>query len=112
MPILQPTSLCHLSRDRVQAYLDDLAALAVRHGIVVETGFLAPRGDDIGGFLVTARGHLSTYAIDSREGRAFARNPRAAQTRRRPPVVVADIAGITAHDLVRRLRRRGEVSGA
>lgn len=98
-----PTRLFHIQRETVQAYLDDLATLAVRYGLVIDGGFLSPRNADTGGYhLATRDGYLRTYAVDSHQARCVARKPHA---RRYRSTVTADIAGITGHELIRRLRR-------
>lgn len=103
MNIIPATSLWHLQRETVQAYLDDLATLAVRHGIVIDGGVLSPRSADTGGYLLVIRsGHLRTYATDSHQARILAVKPRG---KRRRSTMTGDIAGITGHEMIRRLRR-------
>lgn len=100
---IPPTSLLHLSREAVQAYLDDLAALSVRYGIVVDGGVLRPRDADVGGYLLVVRsGQVRTYATDSDEARFTAQGHR--RTGRRSRTMTADVAGITAHQVIQRLR--------
>lgn len=96
MPIL---TIDHLPRERVQAYLDDLAALSVRHGVVAHTASLEPRSADVGGYLLAVGGFLHIYTI----GEAAGLLDDIAQGQPHP--LAADIAGVTAHDLVRRCAR-------
>ena len=112
MPFSQPTSVDHLPREQVQAFLDDLASLTARHGIVVHCGNLAPRGDDNGGYLLATGGYLHIYPVGDREVDVVRANLSEAFAQRRPRTMTSDIAGVTAHDLVRRLRHRGEAEGA
>lgn len=107
MPFSQPTSVDHLPRERVQRFLDDLAALTARHGIVIHCGSLAPRGDDIGGYLLATGGYLHAYAVGDREVELVRANLPEAFAQRRPRTMTSDIAGITAHDLIRRAHRPG-----
>jgi hypothetical protein len=105
MPFAQPTSVDQLPRERVQAYLDDLAALSARHGIVIDSGSLVPRRDDVGGYLLAVGGFLHAYPVGDREVEVVRANLREAIAQRQPRTMTADIAGISAHDLIRRLHR-------
>lgn len=105
MPSAQPNSLDHLPREKLQAFLDDLAALAARHRIVIDSGSLVPRRDDVGGYLLATAGFLHTYPIGDREIEVVRANLREAISQRQPRTMTADIAGITAHDLIRRSGR-------
>ena len=96
----------------MQAYLDDLAVLTARHGIVIHCGSLAPRGDDIGGYLLATGGYLHVYPVGDREVEVVRANLSEAFAQRRPRTMTADIAGITAHDLIRRSHHRGEAEDA
>jgi hypothetical protein len=107
MPFSQPTNVDHLPRERVQAFLDDLADLTARHGIVIHCGSLAPRGDDIGGYRLATGGYLHAYPVGDREGEVARANLPEVFAQRRPRTMTSDIAGITAHDLIRRSRRPG-----
>lgn len=103
MPFLQPANIDHLPEEKVQAYLDDLALLSARHGIVIDSGSLAPRRGDVGGYLLATGGYLHVYRVGDRNAEIVRANFREALTqRRRPRTMAADIAGITAHDLIRR----------
>lgn len=106
MPFVQPTNVDHLPRERVQAYLDDLAAISVRHRIVIDSGSLVPRRDAVGGYLLATSGSLHTYPVGDREVQVVAANLREVFAQRQPRTLTADIAGITAHDLIRRSARR------
>ena len=112
MPFSPPTTVDHLPREQVQAYLDDLAVLTARHGIVIYCGSLALRGDDTGGYLLATGGYLHAYPVGDREVEVVRANLSEAFAGRRPRTMTADIAGITAHDLIRRSRHRGEAEGA
>jgi hypothetical protein len=112
MPFVQPTTVDHLPRERVQAYLDELAMLSVRHAIVVDSGSLVPRRDEVGGYLLAAGGYLHTYPVGDREVRVVTANLREAFAQRQPRTLTADIAGITAHDLIRRSAGRGDKESA
>jgi hypothetical protein len=101
----QPTNIDQLPRERVQAYLDDLAALAARHGIVIDSGSLLPRRDDVGGYLLAVGGYLHTYPVGDRDVEVVRANLREALAQRQPRTMTADIATITGHDLIRRLHR-------
>lgn len=105
MPFAQPTNVDHLPREQVQAYLDDLAALSARHGIVIDSGSLAPRSDAVGGYLLAAGGYLYTYPVGDRVVEVVRANLCEAFAQRQPRTMTADITGITAHDLIRRLHR-------
>lgn len=105
MPFAQPTSVDQLPREVVQAYLDDLAALSARHGIVIDSGSLVPRHDNVGGYLLATAGYLHAYPVGDREVEVVRANLREALARCRPRTMTADITGITAHDLIRRSRR-------
>lgn len=100
MPFAQPTNVDHLPREKVQAFIDDLAALTARHGIVICS--LAPCGDDIGGYLLATGGYLHAYLVGDCEVEVVHAKPTEAFAHPRPLPMTADIAGITAHDLVRR----------
>jgi hypothetical protein len=106
MPFVQPTNVDHLPRENVQAFLNDLAMLSVRHGIVIDSGSLVPRRNDVGGYLLATSGYLHTYPVGDREVQVVAANIREAFAPRRPRTLTAAIAGITAHDLIRRSARR------
>ena len=85
MNIMPATSLWHLQRETVQAYLDDLATLAVRHGIVIDGGVLSPRSADTGGYLLVTRGGcLRTYATDSHQARNVSRESHPGKDADRP----------------------------
>lgn len=112
MPFTPSTNVDHLPREKVQAFLDDLATLAARHGIVINCGSLEPRGDDLGGYLLATGGYLHTYPVGDREVEVVRANIREAFAQRRPRTMTADIAGITAHDLIRRSHRPGAAEGA
>ena len=103
MPFAQPTSVDHLPPEKVQRFLDDLAALSARHGIVIDSGSLSPRSDAVGGYLLAAGGYLHVYAVDDREADVIRANLDEVFAQRRPRTMTAGIAGITAHDLIRRL---------
>ena len=107
MPFSPPPNVDHLPREQVQAYLDDLAVLSARHGIVIYCGSLAPRGADNGGYLLATGGYLHVYPVGEREVEVVRANLSEAFAQRRPRTMTADIAGITAHDLFRRSRRAG-----
>ena len=111
MPFAKPTNLDHLPRERVQAFLDDLAVLSARHGIVIDSGSLVPRRDDVGGYLFATAGYLHAYPVGDRDVEVVRANFREAFAQRQPRTMTADIAGITAHDLIRRSRRGGEAEG-
>lgn len=111
MPFTQPTSVDQLPRETVQAFIDDLAALSARHGIVIESGNLVPRFNDVGGYLLATAGFLYSYAVGDREVEVVRTNVLDAIARQPPRTMTADIAGITAHELIRRCaRRHGEES--
>jgi hypothetical protein len=112
MPFVQPTNVDHLPRESVQAFLDDLAMLSVRHGIVIDSGSLVPRRDYVGGYLLATSGYLHTYPVGDRETEAVTANLHEAFAQRRPHTLTADIAGITAHDLIRRSFRRPDEESA
>ena len=106
MSIIPPTTLHDLEREAVQDFLDDLAVLAFRYGIVVESGTLAPRGNDVGGYLLLAKSaHLRTYDIGSYGSRLAAKGPHAT-TGRRSVTMTSSITALTAHAVITRLRRR------
>jgi hypothetical protein len=100
---IPPARLCHFERATVRAYLDELAALAVRYGIVVESGYLAPRSADTDGYLLSARGYVRTYAAGSHE--SFVAEGLRGSKRFRSWVMAASISSITAHELIRQRRR-------
>jgi hypothetical protein len=112
MSIAQPTNVDQLPRETVQAYLDDLAALSARHGIVIDSGSLVPRRDDVGGYLLATGGYLHAYAAGDREVHVVTANLREAFAERQPRTMTANIAGITAHDLIRRSNRDSGAEGA
>jgi hypothetical protein len=107
-----PTNVDHLPQEELQSFLDDLATLAARHWIVINCGSLELRGDDLGGYLLATGGYLHSYRVGDCEVEAVRANLQEAFAQRRPLTMTADIAGITAHDLIRRLHRRGEAEGA
>ena len=103
--IFQPTDLSHLPRETVQAYLDELAVLSARYGIVIDNGSLMPRHIDVGGYLLTTGGYLQMYPVGDRASEIVRANLRDAFAQRQPRTLAADIAGLTAHDLIRRSRQ-------
>lgn len=105
MPFAQPTSVDRLPRETVQAFLDDLAALSARHGIVIDSGSLVPRDDDVGGYLLATAGYLYAYSVGDRGVEVVRSNLLDAIARQPPRTMTADIAGITAHELIRRCAR-------
>jgi hypothetical protein len=113
MPFPRPiTSVEQLPAEAIQVYLDDLAALSARHGIVIDSGSLVPRAADVGGYLLGTHGFLYAYKAGDRVVEVFRANLDAALKQRQPRTLTADISGITAHDLIRRSRRSGEGEGA
>ena len=96
----------------MQAYLDDLAVLTARHGIVIHCGSLSPRGDDTGGYLLATGGYLHTYPVGDREVEVVRANLSEAFAGHRPRTITSDIAGITADDLIRRSARHGDEESA
>jgi hypothetical protein len=105
MPFTRPTSVDQLPRETVQAFLDDLAALSARHGVVIDSGSLVPRDDDVGGYLLATAGYLHSYAVGDREAEVVRANLLDAMAQQPPRTMTADIAGLTAHELIRRLHR-------
>lgn len=105
MPFTRPTSVDQLPRETVQAFIDDLGALSARYGIVIDSGSLVPRDADVGGYLLATAGYLHSYAVGDREVEVLRANVLDAIARQTPRTMAADIAGITAHELIRRLRR-------
>ena len=100
--LLQITSL---PPDTVQAYLDALAALSARYGIVIDSGSLRPIDGDIGGYLLTTGGYLRLYPLGDRVAHVIRDSLSNAPGRCDPYTRVSDIAGLSAHDLIRLLRK-------
>lgn len=104
MSMFPPTSVDQLPQQQVQAYLDDLAAISARHSLVIDSGSVVPRRDDVGGYLLATGGYLFSYPVGDSAVAAVQANVAAAFAGRHPRTMKADIAGITAHDLIRRYR--------
>lgn len=105
MNLFRPTDLSHLRHEVVQAYLDGLAVLSARHGIVIDSGSLMPRGADVGGYVLTAGGYLHVYPVGEGDAQIVSANIRDAFEQRKPRTLASDIAGLTAHELMRRSPR-------
>jgi hypothetical protein len=100
-----PLQINSLPPDTVQAYLDALAALSARYGIVIDSGSLRPMDGDIGGYLLTTGGYLGLYPLGDRMADVIRDNLSSAPGRCDPYTRVSDIAGLSAHDLIRLLRK-------
>ena len=100
----QNPQLDSLPPETIQAFLDALAALSLRHGIVVDSGSHAPMHPDVGGYLLATGGYLHTYAPGEQLVRRVVANLYDALCQTPSATFVADFAGMTAHERMRSLR--------
>lgn len=90
-----------LPPETIHAYLDALAALSLRFGIVVASGSLVPTHADVGGYFIAPGGYLFVYDRDKRSSFDLAADLHDVPTGQPPSTFVSDVAGMTAHDRVR-----------
>lgn len=90
-----------LPHDTVNAYLGALAVVSVRYRIVIDSGSLLPIHADVGGYLLTTGGYLRVYPPGDRIAHFVQRNLADMPGQCDPYTRVADIAGLSADDVLR-----------
>lgn len=100
------SQISSLPPETVQTYLDALATISAKFGIVIDCGSLRPMDDDVGGYLLTTGGYLRLYSIGDRVADVVRDNLRGdGPAQWDPHTMVSDIAGLSAHDLIRFIRK-------
>jgi hypothetical protein len=97
-------SFSTLPSDTIQSFLDGLAALSTRHGIVVDMANLMPLHPGAGGYFVSPGGYLTTASPD--EAGEMMRAPQGSAAPEARAYVTA-FAAISGHDRLRILRDIG-----
>lgn len=90
-----------LPADDIQAFLQGLAVLSLRHGVVVDMANLMPRYAGVGGYFLSSDGYLTIASPDEVDEMAHAIQEAASPESR---AYMAPFGSMTSHDRIRILR--------
>ncbi|HRO27394.1 MAG TPA: hypothetical protein PLD19_08160 [Luteimonas sp.] len=88
----------------IQTYLEAVAALSIKHGLVIDFANVMPTYPGVGGYCLTRCGYLRVYAHDELPVEAVTRERLLAEPEDpRHHTYIADFASMSAHDRLRLL---------
>jgi hypothetical protein len=91
----------------IQAYLDGIAALSIRHGLVADFANLMPLYPEVGGYCLTGCGYLRVYTTGELADVAAIREQlraASAASDTRPRTYISDFASLSGHERLRLLK--------